>query len=134
MAQRIDDINVKDSDELLRRIWNQEQWINLKKLKEGDLRPSSVAFLDDLNEVSVNVAAETTPEKVLELYPDFGLVSLKAGVPRSQELIVSLTPEDPEPSHRVICLPPEFSGSKRKGLARIMAEASIWIEKPAKYR
>ena len=61
--------------------------------------------------------------------PDDGLVNLKAGVPRSEDHIISKTLEPGDPdhlSHRVIC-PPDGLGKKgRIRSARIMAKAAVW--------
>ena len=135
MPQRVDDLNVADHEDLLRRIWNQEPWINLKLLKDGTLRPSSVAFLDEINEVSVHRAVQKTPQEALQGFPDFGLVAIQAAVPRSVGLIVAETPEDPDPSHRAICEPPNVQlATSRKARARKMAEEARWIVEPLRFR
>jgi hypothetical protein len=135
MLQRVDDETVSDNENLLRRIWNQDQWMNLKLMKSGEIRPSSVAFTDENDEVSVFVATQKTTEEALEGFPDFGLVSIEAGVPRRNGLIVAATPEDPDPAHRAICNPPiPDQTSGRKAKARKMAEAAKWIVYPLNYR
>lgn len=93
MSQRSDDQNLTDEALLLRRIWDKPD-IWFTNNEEGQPKLSSVAFLDGrTDEVSVNVATKTTKEKVLDGYPDFGLVSVEAGVPRSVSHIVATTPE-----------------------------------------
>lgn len=133
MPPRVDDDSIADEELLLRRICDIPQWI--KPAEDGEIKPSSAAFLDNhTNEVSVNVASLTTQEEVMKNYPNMGLVSIEAGVPRSIEHIVAPTPEVDDPSHRVICPPPETSKSRRKTLAKIMAENSKWILHPRTYR
>ncbi|MGI8640405.1 MAG: hypothetical protein ACR2MG_10740 [Pyrinomonadaceae bacterium] len=133
MSPRSDDKSIADEELLWRRICDVPQWI--KKLEDGEIKPSSAAFLDNFtNEVSVNVASLTTQEKVMEKYPDMGLVSIKAGMPRSIGHIIAATPEIEDTSHRVICPPPDIKGSKRKSLARRMAEESKWILYPKTHR
>ena len=73
MSLRTDDTDLTDESVLLRRIWNTPIWV---VEKDGLLRPSSAAFLDNItNEVSVSVADLTTPEEELRNLPDFGLMA-----------------------------------------------------------
>lgn len=133
MPPRFDDESIADSDILWRRICDIPQWI--KKVDDGQIKPSSAAFLDDYtNEVSVNVALLTTQENVMKDYPEMGLVSIEAGVPRSTGHIIATTPENPDPSHRVICPPEGISKNKRKTLAKITAKNAKWIIYPKSYR
>jgi hypothetical protein len=135
MPIRIDDPNLSDNDTVYRRIWNTPQWTDLKALEEGTLRPSSVAFLDPNNEVSVSVTTMTTPELMLANYPTFGLVQLRVGVPRSVDHIVSATPEIlDDTAHRAICPPADSTKSSRKTAARRMAAEIEWVVKPLGYR
>lgn len=133
MPLRVSDESIADDELLWRRICDVPQWI--KELEDGEIKPSSAAFLDNYtNEVSVNVASLTTQEDVMREHSDMGLVSIKAGLPRSLQHIVAATPEIEDISHRVICPPPEVKGNKRKSLARKMAEESKWILHPKSYR
>ena len=132
MPQRSDDIDIADTELLLRRICDIPQWINSK---DGQIKPSSAAFLDNYtNEVSVSVSSLTTQEKTLEGYPNFGLVSIEAGMPRSHNHIVAKTPEVSDTSHRVICPPSDLGKGGRKSVARLMANASKWILYPRTHR
>ncbi len=133
MLPRSDDETIKDEEFLWRRILNIPEWI--KKLEDGKIKPSSAAFLDDYtNEVSVNVASLTTQETIMEKYPDVGIVSITAGLPRSLGHIIAPTPEVEDVSHRVICPPSGISKNKRKTLARKMAEQAKWLLYPNSYR
>jgi hypothetical protein len=134
MSQRFDDNTIRDEAILWRRILNNPIWV--KKAEDGNVKPSSAAFLDNhTNEVSVNVASLTNQNAVLENYPEMGLVSIEAGLPRSLNHIVAITPEDlDDPSHRVICPPEEAGSKKRKSAARTMAEMSKWIIYPQDFR
>lgn len=131
-ASRVDDETLPDYEILWRRINSNPEWTH--KETDGSIRPSSVAFLDNrTKEVSVNVASMTTKEEVLGPYPDQGLVSITAGMPREHGFIVAQTPEVADPSHRVICAPPEFE-KKRKKVARQLAKAATWLVFPESYR
>lgn len=132
MPTRTDDTTVADDELLLRRICDVPQWISEKN---GSLRPSSAAFIDNhTNEVSVNVASLTTHAQTLNGYPDFGLVSIAAGVPRSLNHIVAATPEVQDPAHRVICSASKLTKGNRKAAARIMAEQAVWLLFPESHR
>lgn len=134
MSHRSDDLSTADEALLLRRIWDKpDVWFT--RNEEGQPRLSSVAFLDGrTDEVSVNVAADTTEKQVLNGYPDFGLVSIEAGIPRSVDHIVALTPEVNDPSHRVICPQPNSTKGQRKTAARVMAKYAKWLYYPASHR
>jgi hypothetical protein len=133
MLLRSNDETIEDEDLLWRRILNTPIWI--KESEDGKIKPSSAAFLDDYtNEVSVNVALLTNQQAVLGNYPDMGLVSIKAGVPRSFEHIISATPEVYDPSHRVICPPSDISRRRRKTLARQIANEAQWIIYPESHK
>lgn len=134
MPPRTDDFSLSNDELLYRRIWDKPDWINLKALANGELKPSAVAFLDAQNEVSVQVASMTTPEDVLDGFSEFGLVSIKAGVPRELDHIVAITPEEPDPSHRAICPPADYTKGKRKEAARRMADKINWVVLPASRR
>lgn len=138
---RVDDENLSDDEILWRRILAKPEWVENNRDGSGSIRPSSIAFLDNrTKEVSVNVASLTTKEEVLAPYPNQGLVSIPAGLPRSHGLIIALTPEVPEPSHRVICPRPVtqdgpvISGNKRKTVARKLAESAKWLVYPEGYK
>jgi len=134
MPPRIDDPTLSDDERLYRRIWNKPEWINLKAQKDGVVKPSSVAFLDPNNEVSVSVASMTTEEEMLANYPEFGLVSILAGTPRALDHIVATTPEVDDVAHRVVCPPTVLGSSGRKKAARKMADAVEWCVFPESYR
>lgn len=99
---RVDDPGLDGETVLWRRVL--PAWLIADADQEGGYRPGSWAFTDrHTREVSVFVAGLTDVEKVLDGYPDDSLVAIKAGVPRGAGGTVALTPENPDPAHRVIC-------------------------------
>ena len=132
---RSDDPNLANDAVLLRRVLDKPaEWFTHV---DGVLRVSSAAFRDSINEVSVNVASETTIEDVLKGNEDNGVVSITTGVPRELKHIVSKTldPGDPEdPSHRVICPLPEVTSSQIRKMAKSMAIAASWMMLPQSER
>jgi hypothetical protein len=114
---------------LWRRI--HPQWI--VQLSDGNVRPSSAAFLDGYTgEVSVHLATLTNKDSVLANHDPDSLAEILASVPRSlgHALVRDPTPEDV--SHALICPPPSANKKQRKSDARRMAEAArwIWLAKP----
>lgn len=132
MPHRTDDNSLDDNEGLLRRIVDIPEWV---KITERGLRPSSAAFLDGYtNEVSVSVESLTTLDQIANQYPNVGIVRIIAGDPRQLGCIVSQTPEVPDPSHRVICPPPDLSRKNRKQVARVLAEKAKWLILPNSHR
>jgi hypothetical protein len=138
MPLREDDLSVANEELLWRRIPDTPMCV---KKEDGQLRPSSVNFLDDINELSVNRALLTTQERVLQGHETFGLISLEANVPRANNHIIAsdpeIDPEDPtknDPSHYVLCHQSIEGGVGRKKAAKKMAKAAGWIVLPASHR
>jgi len=124
MQPRFDDSSICDEERLWRRII--PQWI--VPTEDGKLRPSSSAFLDGYTgEVSVHIAALTDQYKALEGRPNDSLVEIKAGLPRSLGHAIVRDPTEQDPSHALICPPPEKPRKQRKSDARRMAEEAQWI-------
>jgi hypothetical protein len=134
MPERSDDPSLDNDAILLRRIWNQPAWITAKALRQGRLEPSSAAFLDDLDEVSVFVSPPKNAEELLVGYEAFGVVAIRAGVPRSLGHIVAITPEEEDPSHRAICPGSSNLSIGRKSAAKQMAASSEWVVLTEYYR
>jgi hypothetical protein len=130
MPLRIDDRSIPDEEILWRRIVAKPEWFKLDA--EGRLRPSSVAFLDGSKEkeVSVHIASLTTQEQALSGRPDDGLAAIRAGLPRALGHAVVRDPTETDPSHALICPPPNKSNSTRKSDARRMAGAAEWVVLP----
>lgn len=132
MANRVDDVSLGDRELLWRRILDRPmEWFTEEE--DGTLRPSSAAFKDSTNEVSVNVASQTSLDAVMDGYGDQGLVSIPAGLPRSLNHIVAATVErdDPDdPSHRVICPPENLGKKQRMKAAKEMAKQATWVIHP----
>lgn len=132
---RFDDADLAGDALLLRRVLDKPvEWF---RVVDGVLQVSSAAFRDSLDELSVNVEAETTHEAVLENRPDDGLVSIITQLPRDLDHIVAKTLEadDPEdPSHRVICPNAHLSGNQVKKAAKTMSRAAVWITAPGSQR
>jgi hypothetical protein len=117
---RVDDKDLGDERLLYRRII--PGWIISE---DGKCRPQSVALIDrHTHEVSVFVADMTTVDAIMQDYPDQSLVEFQAALPRSCAGIVSKTPENADPAHRVLCYP--SSGAMRKG-AKIIVDNIQWV-------
>lgn len=133
---RIDDPDIPNDALLLRRVLDKPaEWYY--KTDDGELKVSSAAFRDSLNEVSVNVAVETTVENVLDGREEDGLVCITAGVPRERNHIISKTTEsdDPDdPSHRVICPNNGVSSGQIRKAAKAMSMAATWLVFPSSER
>jgi len=119
-ASELDDPSIPDSEALLRRIKAFKNWIS-----PGG-RPTSVAFKDNTPDgrLSVHRSSLTTVDWVCGTYPDYGVWSVLAGVPRAFEHGVVGAPTDADPSHAVVVALPSASISKRMEAARRMAAAS----------
>lgn len=136
MPERTDDEDLGNDEILLRRVLDRpNEWFT--QADDGTVITSSAAFKDSTLEVSVNVASQTNQTKILGEFSNDGLVSLLAGVPRSLDHIVSKTlePNDPDdPSHRVICPPPERGKKHRLRDAKTMAISSTFLILPKSVR
>ncbi|SRR6266498_280271 len=133
MTQDVDHPTVKDDDQLWRRIPDLPQMI--KKLPDGTCRPSSAAFKDGLDgEVSVHWAKLTTKKKALAEYPEYGLVEIDAGLPRSLGHLVKYDPTPEDLSHTVIVPPQSKAPKSRERDAKVMAQAARWLVYPLSKR
>src|SRR4051812_17061719 len=120
---REDDKDLKDEQMLYHRI--TADWLIFEN---GEYRPQSVAFIDrHTYEVSVFVAGMIDVDAFMKSSPDQSLVGFPAGLPRSFEGIVSRTPENPDPAHRVLCYP---NKSKMRTAAKIIAVNCYWVIPP----
>ena len=124
---RVDDEGLADDAPLWRRII--PSWITYE---DGVYRPGSFAFIDRLTyEISVFVASLTDIEAVLKDHPTDSLVQISAKLPRSIGGIVAKTPEDPNPSHRVICYP---NPSQMKKAGKLLVQSGnfewVWLLPP----
>lgn len=129
MQPRIDDKSISDEERLWRRIVPSKVFTKIDS--DGNLRPSSAAFLDGITgEVSVCRKSLTSVEKVLKHYPKQGLVEITAALPRSLNHTVVADPTEEDLSHTLICPPQDSSNSRRKKDARIMAAKAKWIVSP----
>ncbi|MEA5448792.1 hypothetical protein VB780_09455 [Leptolyngbya sp. CCNP1308] len=129
MQPRVDDKSISDDERLWRRIVPSNVFTKVDK--DGNLRPSSAAFLDGITgEVSVCRACLTSVDKVLENYQQQGLVEINAKLPRSLGHIVVADPQEEDLSHALICPPPDSSYNRRKKDARIIADKAEWLVKP----
>lgn len=133
MPQRFDDrVAIGDGEDLWRRILPDPDWFAQRD--DCSWRPSSASFLDRrTGEVSVHVSSLTTVDAALAGFPNHSLAAIKARIPR--ELGYAVAPDpirgDPvladDPSHALICPPPEMAKGKRKAHAREMALRSTWV-------
>ena len=123
---RVDDSAISDADGLLRRILPQPEWM---KMEQGVVRPSSMAFLDRRNEVSVFLSRLKTIEVLLASHPSDGAAEVEARVPRAHEQLVASAPDEGEdghdPAHALICPKVPLGTKKQKAAARAMAMAAV---------
>src|SRR6266508_1374175 len=104
MTQDVDHPTIKDDYQLWRRIPDLPQMI--KKLPDATCCPLSAAFKDGrYGAVSVHCAKLATQKKALAKYPEYGLVEIDAGLPRSLGHSVIYKPLPEYPSHAVIVPP-----------------------------
>jgi len=92
---------------------------------QGKPKPSAFNFKDKDDELSVHIAAETTPDKMLLGHPDFGLVQFTARQIREccgNSVIICRCPDDPTDGHVLIC--GKITGGARKKIQ----QAARWVE------
>src|SRR5437773_635876 len=104
MPSRPDDPTIGDDGPLWRRILPVPGWIH--RNPDGSFRPSSMAFLDNIDgQLSVHLANLTTQEAVLRNRALESIAELLASVPRSLGYAVARDPTPEDPSHALICPP-----------------------------
>ena len=124
---REDDTSISGGVRLWRRIPN---WPNHSKYDETlkKLRPSSSNFRDDkFNELSVNIADETTIEKILVGYPGFGIAEFTAGLVREMlgaTVVICRDPGPDNPGHALIC------GKVSRPQSEKLAKKCHWVKEP----
>ena len=128
MADGVEILEIKDEDELYRRLapdWVTNGEVNSAAFKEGG-RPRSGTPVD--LRISVDLARETTPQdSVARAERDgFGLGALTAAEPRSHDLTVVHKPIQGNYSHSSI------DGDYTKAKCRALAEATNILIQPAK--
>jgi hypothetical protein len=94
------------------RLWRRIRADQLKT-EDGRVRPSSAAFRDSTNEVSVHLASLTTTATALERFPGFSLAELTVGFVRDLGLSVVRDPLPDDPSHAFICPCPSKGKANR---------------------
>jgi hypothetical protein len=128
VPDRVDDASIQNADVLWRRIL--PDWTVTDE--DGSHRVSSAAFRDNVDgNVSVHLAHLTTAESVLEGRPADGIAAISAGVPRSLGYLLVRDPTEEDPSHCLICPPPEgVTGKGRVRDAKQMAQQAQWVMLP----
>jgi hypothetical protein len=87
---------------------------------------SSANFKDRIQELSLHLAAETTPAEMLERHEGFGLIQMTAEQVRTicgSAVIICRCTEEPERGHVLVC------GKITGGAARKLKEAARWVER-----
>jgi hypothetical protein len=126
MPSRTDDPTIVDNEPLWRRIRPLPGWIH--RNSDGSFRPSSMAFLDNIDgELSVHLANLTTQEAVLRDRATESIAELLARVPRSLGYAIVRDPTPEDPSHALICPLANIPEKRRKQHARIMAGECRWV-------
>ena len=133
---------IVDGDETLwRRIQLREDMVDWYKEINGELRPTSFAFLDNRSSddrpldhaLSAYLASETDLNRLLADYPRCNVVGFAARIPLSFNHTIRRAPEAGYDSHVEITPPREQWGmeqekrKRRKEAARAMARASHWV-------
>jgi hypothetical protein len=118
---------VADDEDLFRRL-TVPSWI--QRNDDGILRPSSAVYITRHDDVSVDIASKTTPEKSIK--GAFGLLSLSAKIPKDLGYPVV---EDPIEEDKERCLEENLAhalikGKITKSHAKKMALASSWPIEP----
>lgn len=130
MESRQDDPNIDDQELLWRRIKvsnpNCLKWDEQKNI----YRPSSANFKDSRGELSVHIASLTKKEKILENYPDMGIVQITAGLARRLGYKIVHDPTSEDYSHALVCCPENKSKKQMGKDAREIAKAAVWITNP----
>jgi hypothetical protein len=119
---RVDDPSLSGELLLFRRI---PPWPDNVTWSETGPRFSTANFKDRINELSVNIAAETTPDEVLEGHTEFGLIQFTAEQARAAcgpNIKLCRCTEDPAKGHALIC------GKVTQGAAKRLQLAAVWVE------
>src|SRR5579875_789084 len=93
--------------------------------EEGQPAFSSANFRDQIQELSVSLATETTPAEMLEGHEGFGLIQITAEQVRTicgSAVIICRCTEEPERGHVLVC------GKITAGTARKLKKAARWVE------
>lgn len=101
-APYTDDPTILNSDKLWRRL-RPDKFGFIFDSNIGRYRPSSAAFKDPSDRLSVNLQRLTTVEATLLGHPGFGIAEFTAGLPRSQKHIVVRAPEPDNEAHTLVC-------------------------------
>jgi hypothetical protein len=119
----IDDTSISDAAELLRRI-SVHWWVFDDRT--GRRRLSSAAFENsrDGSGTSVAIAAETSPDELLNGYVGYGLASLTAGKAREQQQRVCRVPLDDMPWHA------QIEGRKTGSIKKALSSACKILVEP----
>ena len=107
-----------DQDELYRRIFSD--WIK----EDGTISSAGFQNTSDTNDMSVDLARLTTPEKTVSKYPNCGVALLTAGFARSLDQKVLHDPLPDNIAHSTV------KGIKTKSIRRKLALGSIIIQLP----
>jgi hypothetical protein len=126
MPPRADDPTIEDHEPLWRRILPLPGWIH--RNPDGSFRPSSMAFLDNIDgELSVHLANLTSQEAVLRDRATESIAELLASVPRSLGYAIVRDPTPEDASHALICPPANTPENRRKKHARFIAAQCRWV-------
>lgn len=119
---RADDPTISGEMILYRRI---PPWEDNVKWEMDQPVVSSANFKDRIQELSLNIAAETTPADMLKGHEGFGLIQITAGELRTicgRAVIICRCAEEPDKGHVLVC------GKITGGTANRLKEAVQWVE------
>jgi len=116
---RIDAPDISDDTVLWRAIY--KGWV--EKNSDGSETIQSWAFRHPTDEISANIARETTLERFYEKFnpSEYRIAEVTAGAARASANIVCRDPEVGDPSHVLICPPPGKPKNKKIADARKLA-------------
>lgn len=132
---------VDGNETLWRRLPLRADMRNWYKEVDGEVIPTSIAFLDNRSSddrpldhaLSAYIASETELDQLLADYPRYNVVGFAARVPLSFRHTILRVPEAGYESHVEITPPREQWGMEqsrrklRKTAAREMARTSYWV-------
>ncbi len=131
-----DDPTIRDEETLWRRILYREDQPDWYEQRDGEWRPTSVAFLDNRSpshSLSAYISSETELNLLLTDYPRNNIAGFLARTPREFDQTIQRVPDAGYDSHVEITPPPDQWGKEqrkrnlRKTAAREMAHSSHWV-------
>lgn len=125
-ANRADDPTISNEERLWRRV--PLEWIKIDP-NTGNPIISSAAFRPS-DEMSVNIASQTTPEEVLKNDPRHSLAEFNAGYAREIGCIVVRDPLPDDRSHALVCGKNPNGRLTKSQAKKIATQARLIVYRP----